>query len=146
MLFRAQEPLLTGYSGDAEIYRFTWLRTFDHPVFIRIQNENGNIEVTVKKLSGAGGYDPGKIMLDSAFHASIGQWQEFKSILEESKFWGKRYAEGEIGFDGSQWILEGSLSGRYNFLDEWTPRGKSTVRELCEYLSNLSEIHEKHVY
>jgi hypothetical protein len=37
MLFALGEPVVSNYHGDKEIYRFTWLRTFHHPVSVRLE-------------------------------------------------------------------------------------------------------------
>ena len=34
-----EEPVLSSYKGDKEIYRFTWLRTFHHPVAVRLEKK-----------------------------------------------------------------------------------------------------------
>ena len=39
MLFSLNEPIIKDYKGNKEIYRFTWLRTFHHPVSIIIIKE-----------------------------------------------------------------------------------------------------------
>ena len=61
MLQALNEPILLGLDGDAEIYRFTWLRTFHNPIVIRIERKGGSIELTAKASNGAGGYKPGKL-------------------------------------------------------------------------------------
>ena len=39
-LFKMEEPVLSSYKGDKEIYRFTWLRTFHHPVAVRLEKQD----------------------------------------------------------------------------------------------------------
>ena len=41
--------------GKEELYRFTWLRTFDNPASIRIQKHGNNIMLFAKVSSAAGG-------------------------------------------------------------------------------------------
>ena len=36
MLFSLKEPVLSNYQGQKEIYRFTWLRTFHHPISVKL--------------------------------------------------------------------------------------------------------------
>jgi hypothetical protein len=37
-LFGLKEPILYNNKDNKEFYRFTWLRSFDHPVSIRLKN------------------------------------------------------------------------------------------------------------
>jgi hypothetical protein len=53
-----KEPILAEYEADNETYRFTWLRSFNEPITIRIQKVNSDFTLTVKRLSGQGGYKP----------------------------------------------------------------------------------------
>jgi len=65
MLFALQEPVLRNYQGDKEIYRFTWLRTFHHPISVRLEKQNNIIKLFVKVCNGAGGYEPGQLIFDT---------------------------------------------------------------------------------
>ncbi len=51
LLYDVQEPLLYNSYLGHEIYRFTWIPSFDLPVVISIQKENENIWLTSKKFS-----------------------------------------------------------------------------------------------
>ena len=56
-----EEPSLWEFSKSTqgEAYRFVWLRTFDHPVSVRLNiNEDGTGLLSIKETSGAGGYEP----------------------------------------------------------------------------------------
>ena len=61
-----QEPSLWELSRSSkspEIYRFLWLRTFDHPLAVRVEvADDGTGMLTVKMSGGAGGYKPGKLI------------------------------------------------------------------------------------
>jgi hypothetical protein len=55
-----ERPLCCNSSGSAEVYRFTWLRTFHHPVVISLEHDlKGRWLMHTKVTSGAGGYEPG---------------------------------------------------------------------------------------
>src|SRR5271157_5507522 len=44
-------------------YRFVWLRTFHHPVTVRLDiMADGTGRLTTKTANGAGGYEPGKLI------------------------------------------------------------------------------------
>ena len=57
-----QEPSLLTLvkSPSSECYRFLWLRTFNHPIAIRLEPmSDGTSVLTTKVASGDGGFHPG---------------------------------------------------------------------------------------
>src|SRR5262245_53562261 len=58
-----KEPSLFQQSTNkvVEQYRFLWLRTFHKPIAVRVRKDSAGITLRVVRLSGAGGYNPGKI-------------------------------------------------------------------------------------
>ena len=50
-------------ASETESYRFLWLRSFHHPVALRLDvASDGRGVLVVKVLSGQGGYDPGNLI------------------------------------------------------------------------------------
>lgn len=123
-----------------ESYRFLWLRTFNHPVAVRIWNTGTEVFINVKELSGAGGYEPGRMILTEQRRLSQDEWDAFMRLLEYSCYWEQPTEDSEdAGFDGAQWILEGVRNGRYHVVDRWTPTSGS-FREACLYMLKLSRL------
>ncbi len=120
-----QEPSLYQMirAANAESYRFLWLRTFHHPVAVRIDvNPDGTGLLTAKTGSGAGGYRPGTISENHSQVLSKEQTSAFLSQVEASKFWSApNPINDQRGTDGSQWIIEGLKRGRYHVVDRWSP-------------------------
>jgi len=89
----------------------------------------------VKMADGAGGYNPGKVIVNSNFVLKPGEVQTILLLLHKMDFWHAptELANGPDGCDGSQWILEGSNQAAYHVLDRWTPRD-GPLRELGLYL------------
>ncbi|HZS04476.1 MAG TPA: hypothetical protein VFD58_06540 [Blastocatellia bacterium] len=59
------EPSLLTLSGvQIECYRFLWLRSFHHPVAVRIWREGNDRFIVAKELDGAGGYEPGRLVIN----------------------------------------------------------------------------------
>jgi hypothetical protein len=142
------EPILHKNYSVYNSYRFTWLRTFHHPIAVRIDNKKGQILLTWKECDGAGGYEPGKIIVDKQKKLSENEWTEFQKMISKIDFWGIPSSLDEIpGNDGSQWILEGIKAEKYHVVDRWTPRG-SDYAKCCEFLLNLTDlkINEKEKY
>jgi hypothetical protein len=122
-----EEPSLWESSKTQKIesYTFLLLRTFHHPVAIRIEvNANGTSRLAKKMSSGAGGYAPGKLIENEMIDLSKEQADWFLRIIDENKFWQlPPLQETPGGCDGSQWIIEGIKNGSYRLVDRWTPRG-----------------------
>jgi hypothetical protein len=59
------EPSLWELSQNpnVEAYRFLWVRTFDHPIAVRlVVRASGSGWMHVRMTSGHGGYEPGRII------------------------------------------------------------------------------------
>ena len=143
MLFALKEPIISNYKGDKEIYRFTWLRTFHHPVSIRLEKQDNIIKLFSKISSGAGGYEPGHLIMDTSFNVAEDDYRSLINKLEEANFWNipteKRDNNGE---DGSEWIIEAIKDNKYHMATRWTPTKdyEKSFRKVGEYLINISKI------
>jgi hypothetical protein len=87
MLFAMHEPVLYSYHGKNEIYRFTLLRSYDHPIMIRLQKRGDSIKLFSKVTSGEGGYEPGHIMWDTTFDIKSAQFDTLNSLVDKANFW-----------------------------------------------------------
>jgi hypothetical protein len=143
-LAAAEEPslylaALKPRRADTATLRFTWLRTFDAPVVIRIETSGpGTHQLIVKQLSGAGGYKPGKVVKSLDRTLTIEEASEFEAMMARTRVLSlpPRECEG-LGLDGAQWLIEGVDRSGYHFVDRWTPKtGK--VREVGDFLLKLA--------
>jgi hypothetical protein len=132
-----EESLYSSDEGWRENYRFLWLRTFNHPVAVRIWKCGSVRFISVKELDGAGGYEPGKLKLDRKRELTPEEWSGFMRHLDDSCYWQLLSQDHADGNDGSQWIFEGIKGGRYHVVDRWTPQNGS-YRELCLFMLQLS--------
>ena len=120
-----QEPSLWELSKtqQTQSYRFLWLRTFHHPVAIRVDvNADGTSQLTTKMASGAGGYAPGKLIKNSTVTLNKEQTDWFLGKIEQYKFWQLPSVQETMGNDGAQWIVEGIKDRAYHVVDRWTPK------------------------
>ncbi|HEY6376983.1 MAG TPA: hypothetical protein VIX90_15800 [Edaphobacter sp.] len=128
-----EEPSLYSLSKSTSVesYRFLWLRTFHHPIAIRLDpNPDGTSTLIVKVASGAAGFRPGVLGEQRSQLVSKEQTQAFLKRVSELRFWdAPNPVNDQRGTDGSQWIIEGVRAGRYHVVDRWTP-SKGVVREL----------------
>jgi hypothetical protein len=120
-----QEPSLyqMAKASNSESYRFLWLRTFHHPVAVRVDvKPDGTGMLTVKITTGAGGYRPGTISENRSQLLSKKQIATFLAMVDDVQFWkAPNPVDDQRGTDGSQWIIEGVKDGRYHVVDRWSP-------------------------
>jgi hypothetical protein len=130
--------LLNTTDENHEVYRFLWLRTFDHPVAVRIERDGRHsFRVVSEELTGEGGYGAGKILRKDNLTISKEQWCEFINLLEQAHFWTEPSSNDRGGLDGAQWVLEGVKSNRYHIVDRWSPEN-GKFRDACIHLLKLS--------
>ena len=121
------EPSLweTSQGTKGQAYRFLWLRSFHHPVVVRLTvNSDGTSTLVTKVASGQGGYKPGKLIENRTSQVSREQTRWFLNGVEELKYWDLPTREEKtnvVGLDGAQWIVEGVRNGAYKIVDRWSP-------------------------
>ena len=104
-----------------------WLRSFHHPVSIRLDiSTNGTAVLTVKISNGAGGYEPGRLINNRTQRLGHDLTQRVLNRIEELKFWTLPTEPpppdpNVFSVDGAQWIFEGVKSGAYHAVDRWSP-------------------------
>src|SRR5215469_17272752 len=79
------EPSLLEKAKDPSLqsYRFVWLRTFHHPVAVRLDiTSDGVGKLTVKIANGAGGYKPGKLIENTSRSVTTEQTDQFLELLK----------------------------------------------------------------
>lgn len=116
-------------SQKEESYRFLWLRTFHHPVAVRIDIKADGSQLTVKMTSGAGGYHPGHLTKNASFKLTKAKTDNLLSEVKKDGFWQIESGRGGGGCDGADWILEGVRDGTYRVVVRWSPQN-GPVRDL----------------
>jgi len=125
------EPSLScGGRTDGFAYRFLWLRSFHHPIAVRIEKNGSSVALTAVELDGTGGHEPGGIVKRVQRALSPAEQDKFLTKLSQVRFWEMRKNQDRFGLDGAQWILEGAESGRYQVVERWSP-GPGAYREVC---------------
>ena len=127
-------------------YRFTWLRTWHHPMAFRVTFlENGTAELNVKMADGAGGYEPGKLILDKMVKLDGEATKTVRDNLESLDFWSLKAQRPELrGMDGAEWILEGKESSKYHIVVRWS--GDRDISSWCKKLIELSAVDVGEIY
>lgn len=136
------EPILN-VSLPTKVFRFTWLRTFNNPIVIRLENNNNSITLYWKVSDGAGGYEPGKIIINKSKKLTIKKWYEFVANIFLIDFWNLPTVDNSFELDGSQWILEGKELGKYHVVDRWSG---GEIYRVCLKLLKLTDLKIKNIY
>lgn len=105
-------------------FRFLWLRTFNHPIAVRVDiKPDGTGLLTTKMASGAGGYSPGTLIQNTTITVDRAQVNSLLALVDKVNFWtAPNPVEDQTGTDGAQWIVEGVRSGQYHVVDRWMPK------------------------
>lgn len=138
-LFAMREPILFSDDRQSDTYRFVWLRTFHHPISIRIEKQQNIYLLTWKLCTGQGGYDPGRLTVAKQKQIDEITWENFKTLLNQADFWNMDTEIKTPGLDGSQWILEGKEAGKYHVVDRWTPEN-GAYYQCCNFLIELTDL------
>lgn len=124
-----EEPSLLAMSKDKSLqsYRFLWLRTFHHPVAVRVDiRSDGSATLTTKIADGAGGYEPGKLTTNTSRLLSQQETAGMLAAIKDSGFWPLSGPiprdPGSFGTDGSEWCIEGVNDGTYHMVTRWSPK------------------------
>lgn len=127
---RFKEPAVLPTTGTGtEVYRLTVRPTFLKPVSIRIETRGARHVVVAKRLSGAGGYNPGRLQRETRRTLKREEWGQLLALLEAASFWTLPYddplakpdAQGNerICLDGSRWTVEGVRRGQYHAVNRY---------------------------
>ena len=143
-LIAMEEPLMFNKRQNKSTFRLLWLRIFHNPVSIRIDKQSDDsYSLTWKQCDGAGGYEPGKLVINKTKTIDKKTWDTFQDILSKTDYWNFKTNEVEVlGTDGSQWILEGTDMNNYHVVDRWTPSG-GKFYDCCNFLIELTDLKIK---
>ncbi|MCA1652638.1 MAG: hypothetical protein ABR588_04770 [Sphingomicrobium sp.] len=150
-LTAAREPSLykasTHWSvGSGTVVRFTWLRSFHAPVFVRVEGlGTSKPRLVAKQLSGHGGYAPGSISKSLDRTLSPGEAHDIHLVLARSDIAHMQPRTCDIGVDGAQWIMESVDAHGYHFVDRQSPNAGGE-RDLALSLLRLTGWEVKPIY
>lgn len=132
--------------ASAGTLRFTWLRSFHVPVVIRIETSGPNAHrLVAKQLSGAGGYDPGKVAKTIDRPLTPTEVERLQTVLTRSRVFEVPPDPCGGGCDGAQWIFEAVEKDQYRFASLWTPQG-DPARDVGQFLMSLTGWKFEEVY
>jgi hypothetical protein len=137
----------------AEVYRFLYLRSFDHPISVRLTvTAEGSGLLTAKETNGQGGFHTGRLIRNTTVRLSKQDTQWFcdRLDLDEVGYWklpSRQKAEkGMITVDGAQWIVEGAKNGHYKIVDRTSPPVEDPIHwigiDLMIHLAHLRLLYQ----
>lgn len=145
----AREPSLYVQSEEQGVLRserFTWLRSFHAPVFVRVDwLPNDQIRMTAKELTGQGGYDPGEIGRTEQRILSADERERLEEARDRLRPFQRPAALCGGGADGARWILESAEAGNYIYITRWSPEA-GPVRAYSLLLLDLTGWRHEPVY
>ncbi len=158
-LYKLGEPVLYNYPLGKEVYRLTWIRSFQPPVIVRMEKDGNHVRLTTKLLSqiprlpgnryfGPDGknhqtdpFDAIPFRINQVKRLSKAFYKEYTRLLMEQHvlFLSPLGFSDASGTDGSEWILETHRPEGYCFITRWSPKETEALRVLGDYLLDLSD-------
>ena len=114
--------LCTEAHGARQVWRFVFVPSFHPTVAVILRQFRDSAVIEAKRLDGAGGYEPGNLVVDTTFTLTTALWSDFEELLAPSGVLTEVKRENVDGLDGAQWVLEWSDGVKYRVVDVWTPR------------------------
>lgn len=136
-LIGLKETSLSNFS-DKEIYRFTYLPSFDHPVAIRLEHDGKSYRLFCKVGKGAGGYEPKGIKKEKQKKISEKEWQTFIQLLTYADYQNLPNEKYVLMTDGEQWIIE--YKSQDNYFAKSTNYPSPEFKNACQYLLKLADV------
>lgn len=126
---------------DQTVYRFTWLRSFHHPIVVRLEKNKEELFVYWKEGKSISGEEPRGLKKSGKKKISIEEWNHFEKLMDGFDTLYNTYHYPSV--DGSRWVLEKSKEASYKACDIYGKR-----KEACLYLLQLTrlKIKPKEIY
>jgi hypothetical protein len=142
-----------------EVYRLTWIPSFHHTIMVRVEKRGATHTLRAVRLSGAGGYEPGRSQVDTTILLSQADWDAWIHLATSARFWEASTTESDsvigpdgkvqimVGADGAQWLLEARRGTQYHAVDRWSPHAEPYMafRHACEWLLKRSGLADSAV-
>ena len=137
----AREPsffLLSEQKTPPEMaIRFSYIPSFSPSIFVRLHKDDDGYTLYAKRLSGAGGYEPGSISSSKRIRLSDQQASELELLLQREALFDEPADGCSSGFDGSKWIFETVERQNYTMIKRWSPT-EGPAYNLGRYLVELT--------
>ena len=141
-LYTLGEPILFDKENETlNIVRFTHLGTWSNPYSYRIEQEGTKYILTYNQTNGLGGYEVGTRVKHKTKEIEQKEWNQILKKMDEIDFWNIPTQDPNMILDGSEWIFEALINGKYHFVTRNSPdqyNGKEYA-ELCKLVEKISK-------
>jgi hypothetical protein len=120
----------------AQSFRFVLLRSFYHPIAIRINVRPDGTSSLIRKMTSGVTGEPGRLIQSRTVALNREQTGRFLEMVEQNNFWKLPPTLDDRGVDGAQWIVEGVRDGVYHVVDRWSPKDDE-IHALGLYMANV---------
>jgi hypothetical protein len=109
--------------GEDFHFRFTWLRSFQDPVSVRLWSQQGKVQCHYVALAGKSQNSPRTPKDEQTLVLNQEQVRAMEALASAKEFWAplNKQEEQMLGFDGAEWIFEWKDALGYRLSDIWTP-------------------------
>jgi hypothetical protein len=131
-------PLISESDSGGECYRLLHAPSFLHKTLVRVEL-TGTGTVAAKAFGGSRA-GPKLVFNESRTIASV-EMQKLRAMIEGVHFWRMAAADGHMGLDGEDWILEGRRDRQHHVVNRWSPDPTGANRGfvlLCNYMIEIA--------
>lgn len=154
ILYRLHEPILYNMYLDKEIYRLTFLRSFDSNIIIRLEKNKDSVRMISKSIyehiANPIRYIHGSPVIDSISIDSTTEiktmkfWNDFEHLVSTNLNLMPSTVAMDFGPDGNISILEGHSINGYTFIKRSSySKDLSRFERVCDSLINHSNLKIK---
>ncbi|WP_222164742.1 hypothetical protein [Edaphocola aurantiacus] len=128
-------------SSGTTVYRFTWLRSFHHPISIRLEQTSNEYIIYWKEGKGPGGYAPKGLKISGRKRLKPAQGQKCIQLINGMQLDSLPNNHETLMFDGASWLLERKTAGGYKAFHTNEPDQK--FNDLGRFLLKCTNIRIK---
>lgn len=125
----------------ADVYRFLWLASNEHPICIRLTRTGGSLVLHVAGHDGPPGMTAGRLTLDKDVKLSVQQGERLVGLIGRTTFWTAPVEVKEsrgIG-DGDRIVIEGVKDGKYHVISRAGLATGEAYKAFCRSLLELAD-------
>jgi len=133
-------------SSGTTVYRFTWLRSFHHPISIRLEQTGNEYILYWKEGKGLGGYAPKGLKLSGRKRLKPAQGKKCVQLINSMQLDSLPNNHEALMFDGASWLLERKTADGYKAFQ--TDEPNQEFNDLGRYLLKCTNIrvNEDEIY
>jgi len=131
---------------ETEVFRFTWLRSFDPPIVVRVEKKGNEVILYWKEAKENEVDESLELTVDKSRKLNLEDWNRFKDIFKSTEFEKKPNYSYYPMTDGATWTLEHKTTDSFKAHNTNIPSGK--FKDSCLFLISLTDlkIEEKYIY